>query len=785
MADKKTMKSEPIEEVRNLTKREIMALRNQYAKTAYTLAGTPARVMEATDGELGYTKCETKRCLIYLAFQHEMYNSMTVPERLLCIKGVYTHELMHRLATDLQLYQNAIKTISPSPATQNIMATLLNIMEDASIEYIAPWYVSDEYIRALDYMRGICFAQAPNLQDHAETAWDQFVCASIQYGDGGCLKGNFTFPEAEKAFADALPIMNRCTLCRSQAKRIEYVKEVMELTKPLWEPLAKRADAMEEMMKRLAEMMGATGHGSPGSGDGVGSHSSGSSDEDDEEESDEDAEARSEARGRVIRRKATTESTSAREEKTDDADGSDDSEDADNDDDITVRTGKGKKAAKESDEENGDKDSSGHGDEEDSDAPDTKEGADKDTGDKDDADSDDSDDGTSDDEGEDGEENEDNASKSDTSSTHDSSDTSKPDKADKSSHVEKGGCKGHSESLEDEAEESLEEELYLDPDEIAALADELDTAIDEYEASDDADTSFDLIDMDLPVGSGYRDLCKNKACLNKRVSVASSEALFDKYQEVRDTMSDGIDLLTRQLEKIFRQKQEEVIYRTSGKLSMKRLSSGRLTTRVFSKKRMPGGSDVAIAIAVDISGSMQGTKVKNARNCAIGLAEVCGKLKIPVYVFGFSADENSSGEWCSSHEKNFPAVHYHYINWSNRPSERLALLSMDAQCNNFDGYSIRYAAQLLKKHPATTKLLFVISDGAPCCQSYNASDSGIMDTKLAVQEAAKVAKVFGILLESSNTELHRQMYGYNFINCANSNELFLKLGKQIAAALAQ
>lgn len=289
-----------------------------------------------------------------------------------------------------------------------------------------------------------------------------------------------------------------------------------------------------------------------------------------------------------------------------------------------------------------------------------------------------------------------------------------------------------------------------------------------YEASielAERGTDGDETNLDLPVGGGFKDVCKKAKCQNVFVDFKASATSIQAYHQIVASMSGGIASLTSQLGRILRNRQEERMYKPSGKVSIKRLNGGRITSRVFTKRKLPDATEMAVALAIDISGSMSGAKIAVAQKSAIALAEVFGNLDIPLYVFGFSADEDG-----------FDVSHFHYINWSNKKPERLRLLGVKARANNFDGYSIRYATELLRRKDADKKLLLVISDGNPAACAYRYI-SGIQDVQLAVGEANRVATTIGILLGNLDPKYHRQMYGYNFVHCNRVQELFPQLAR--------
>ena len=110
---------------------------------------------------------------------------------------------------------------------------------------------------------------------------------------------------------------------------------------------------------------------------------------------------------------------------------------------------------------------------------------------------------------------------------------------------------------------------------------------------------------------------------------------------------------------------------------------------------------------------------------------------------------------------------------------------MDAAGNNFDGYSIRYAGELLQRRAEGNKILFVISDGQPACYKYRGSE-GIADTIDAIKQVRKFSTVFGIAGgRSCGPELLQKMYGKDFIFVQDENLLTNMLCKKLTKVLSK
>lgn len=713
-----------------LTQKEQEAMRSMLAKMAFGIIRLPLDIKPAGDGQLGYTM--PKENSVYVAFEHPYYEDLKKYAVIMFIEGVYGHEVMHRCYTNFPIYTRTIR--KKPPHEQQIMSDILNVMEDSAIEYHASEFMGDHLVRCIDFMRSQVFRKSQNVEEFP-TAFGQFFSACIMYGDAGRVKGTFTFEEAERIFKESVPLMDACTLERNPAKRAALCEQVFELSRPLWEQEAKDAAAFEKLLRELEEMHGTSSEkDADGSFEPIG-HGYDSSETDGESSSGskgKDSDGKEKPKRIRFARRGLFPAKSDEDSESKDAP---EGKDASPDEDLKEEKTDGRKSEKGSkDDMDAEKDS------EITPLDDAKPEKSSVSNGEDDAES---------------------------AGEKSESDTEEKDDASTSSTAQ---------GSEHEFEDNDAEDFFEPTDEdIEQALKSLKEARERMDTKEDA-TADDLVDLDQPVSPGYRGVC-DTSCCNLFVKMPN-RALEDEYDSIVRSMSNDINLLTNQLERILKRKQSERLYRASGQLNVKRLSSARMTPYVFTRRKEPQKTDLSVVVAVDISGSMRyDNKIPNAMKCSIGLAEVFGKLKIPIYIFGFSADEYVKAK--DKKEQLYSAVHFHYINWSNRKSERLRLLSMKARANNFDGYAIRYGGSLLKTTSSENKLLIVVSDGLPECYSYDRVN-GVTDTQLAVKEVSKFATVIGVLLGYGAPEVHRQLYGYNFIDCKNSSDLFRNLGKAVA-----
>lgn len=685
--------------MKRLTEKTVKALRGRYRKMTLGILGRSNNVYQASNDELGYTN---KSGDIFLGFNHSILRELDMKKHIAALDGVFAHEVMHQLLTDFNGESIYLKA-NIAPKEQKVFHMLCNVMEDSYIEYFAPNFLGEMLIHALNYMRAYMYYKSPKL--NAKTPFSEFFQACIHYGDGGLVKGSFTFPEAKDCFAKAILIMDAHLQERDPDVRLSYVNEVFEITRCLWEPELKTA----EFLKELAKIANKNGHGD--TPNGVPAPSGSPLEENDSETPAGDSvkEKRKERmKAKIGENRSDTKENSGSE-----------GEDDESKDNADNANGKSKASSKSDSSENSAGDSSS-----DESRP---------------------------------EANSKNNSDSNPESNHSSDSDSHGDS-------DPSGKSGEDDTEDDgkellNAEELTEEELLKKSEELAAAECEI-----EAEAAEATKTSNDSIEF-KPSSDGFKGYCKNKSCLNIDVKMSPSESVANAYKSIVEepTFASGIKRTANAIERIFRKDREEKMYRTSGAVSISRLSEARVTARVFTRRKDPKNlRNVHIMLAVDESGSMNSSqKYLAAQKSAIGLAEVFAKLGVQLSVLGFSADESGAD-----------VVHRFYLRGKNTLQNRLKLLSISARADNFDGYTIRYCGEYLKHCHEEYKILLVISDGKPACYSYHSREDGVRDVKLAVKEVSKHAKVLGILLGSDDPTVHREMYGYNFLHIKNTKDLF-------------
>lgn len=752
-------------------------LKRDLQNYALGITEQPLTVVEIprSEGQLGYT---AKGKGIHLANDHPLMDSMTTKEKVAFITGVFAHELMHKIATHFQELER-VRDSFASKYEAEIFWEIANVVEDPSIEAQAKFYFGGWLLKCLHKSIMVLFRESPPMGGEPMHPFSEFITALIMYGDGGEIKGSFQDLKAKLVFNRVLPLVDQCIEERDGKKRVQLQYEIFLRAKPLWKDIVKNREEMDKLMQELAKIMKDRGKDTANSGD--------KPMEIDGDESAEDPTADKKKR----RRKVTFRKVSKEELdklRKGGSEGEDDGEsdievlytDEEDEDDKPSKSpsgasgapvggededdgteGEGGSEASEGDEE-GDKPRkaksttpSGKNSKKNSESEDEDEESDEGSGST-------SKPGETPDGRESGTENGDGDDDDDTSGN----------KADPNTPhgmtMPITGVDGEYSAPDYEKEAAIDESEYeLSDADLKRITEMIENYKTEFDQKENAKTDCYSEDLSAPtVAADY----SGTRCLNKRIKCSNSAALEVSYTRMVDSISDGINFLYNQMKRIINNDVAEREYRGTGRLNTKRLNCGRMTSRVFDRHIDPANkADMCIEILVDESGSMRsGDNWQCAMMCCIGLTEVLAKLHIPTKVIGFTAD----------HDHGYDVTHHHYMHWLNTREERMNLTNISAHSNNFDGYSIRYATEMIKRRKEQHKILIIISDGAPACNYYY-KKNGIIDTTDAVKQAAKKVDVIGVGIGGRDTTVWRTMYGSAFIHVKNAKDLLTNIGKEI------
>lgn len=289
---------------------------------------------------------------------------------------------------------------------------------------------------------------------------------------------------------------------------------------------------------------------------------------------------------------------------------------------------------------------------------------------------------------------------------------------------------GGGDSSEEEEFSSLYNQIRQDLERLAEEEEEL-----EEQAEQEAFEKSELLKVAEEVKWG---VIHQGVTLHTTESQPDEKAFLEAYELVRLQ----VGVLVSDLRNILERKKDTFITRLRrGRIDPRRAIRDELgDPRIMRRRGLPSEElDVAIQVMIDGSGSMSGRRQLYARMAAILLHLTCQELRIPHSIVTFWA------HWDRAEVEH--VAHVRFEDCFN-PATRYKIKNQ-AYDNARDGYSIRVLAQYLQKQPAKTKVLIVISDGAPNheCPGPNQYmyDKALQDTVRAVREVeANGIKVLGI-----------------------------------------
>lgn len=666
-----------------------------------SLIGRRTIVQDAGHPALGYT---SKDGIIHVARDHDFFNRVTEPEVRIMQMGINIHEAMHQVFTDFDETERILREISDYQQ-KDLFMTIVNLIEDPAIENFADQIVGGPALDALYFTIDRCYDLAIPVSEHAETnplstAWYEYMTALVHFGDGGLVKGDFTSQAARRCFDRTIGLVYQAINEPDGKKRVHIAEEIFQTALRILTPINGWNASL-----CINDLTNATGKRST-NGNGEGRKAANVS----------DPSKRSERRNKARKQSMEKEKEKMQDQLREDAGITGRQEDPEEGEGLDAKNSPGTAGNKAEAEKEASATAQAGSDADDVSGTVPEENAGQSAG----------------------------ASEESSGTDADKIHTGDEDENEGAIPGNKHGEDPQGLASQN-AEEPKEELEAIDPE---TLAEQLDQLMRSYEDTCGKSTGQE---MATTMNEAVKEIATNHKQFSDVmpddiVVEDSAPELYAKYSQRAAVIYEPLIV---KLKKIFQDDCNRKMYTQSGMVSLKRASSGRVTSRLFERKRLPSDkADMCLMLLVDCSGSMRGEKTTAAIITATAIAETMAYFRIPTYCMGF-------------HTTSSEVEQLHFIQWTNTLPERETLPYIEGSGGNFDSYSIRYATELLKQRREKHKLMNIISDGLP--SAYFSGSEGIRQNTLAIEDARKEKiQVFGTAIGKQNNKDFTKMYGKDF-----------------------
>lgn len=194
--------------------------------------------------------------------------------------------------------------------------------------------------------------------------------------------------------------------------------------------------------------------------------------------------------------------------------------------------------------------------------------------------------------------------------------------------------------------------------------------------------------------------------------------------------------------------------------------------RIFQNMEIVRKVDTAVALLIDLSDSMYGERIHQARLCALCLYKFCTSADIPVLIYGHHID--------GKHRRvQDETVFFHsFAEFDADRGDRYRIASMETGGCNRDGAALCFVGEKLAKRPEKIRLLFVISDGFPNATRYNGKKAE--EDMLRIKESLERKRITVLTAAiGSDKEQIQRIYKEGFLDISDIGHLPYVLPKQI------
>ena len=194
--------------------------------------------------------------------------------------------------------------------------------------------------------------------------------------------------------------------------------------------------------------------------------------------------------------------------------------------------------------------------------------------------------------------------------------------------------------------------------------------------------------------------------------------------------------------------------------------------RIFQNMEIVRKVNTAVALLIDLSGSMFGERIEQARLCALCLYEFCHSVGIPILIYGHNVTK------AGFRLEDETVSLYSFAEFDADRNDKYRIASMAVNGCNRDGAALCFVGEKLAKRPEKIKLLFSISDGFPNATLYSGQKAE--EDLLHIKESLERRRITVLTAAiGSDKEIIQRIYKEGFLDISDIEQLPFILPKQI------
>ena len=194
--------------------------------------------------------------------------------------------------------------------------------------------------------------------------------------------------------------------------------------------------------------------------------------------------------------------------------------------------------------------------------------------------------------------------------------------------------------------------------------------------------------------------------------------------------------------------------------------------RIFCNLEVRKKVNTAVALLIDMSGSMMDQRITQARLCALCLYEFCRSAGIPILIYGHHTDKRYK------RVQNETVYLHSLAEFDADCNDKYRIAGIEADGCNRDGAAITFVGEKLAKRPEKIKLLFLISDGFPNASCYRGKEAEA--DLLQIKEKLEKKRITMLMAAiGEDKEAIQRIYKEGFLDISDLEQLPYILPKQI------